>query len=280
MSRTLLPLLTALLWLLFGTGCTEEPAPTLKVISYNIRLSSADDGPNSWPHRREGTLTLLAREQPDLLGIQEGELEQVRFLEEQCPDYARLGVGRDDGAGRGEIMAIFYRRDRFELLDSTTFWLSETPDRVSRGWDAACNRTATWGVFRDRRSGRLIGYLNTHLDHQGATARAESIRLLVDRLQALAPTDAALIVGGDFNSPTDDAIFRPLDSLLYSARDTSPTTDCKGSYHAFGALTTDAPMLDHLFYRGLQPLAFRTLDGDYSVPYLSDHYPVEALFRL
>lgn len=261
-------------------NCTTTDTPTLKVISYNVRLGSADDGPHSWALRKSATPTMIQRECPDLLGIQEGLIDQVRYIETECPQYARLGVGRDDGAEAGEIMAIYYLRDRFDLLDDGTFWLSETPDSVSRGWDAACNRTATWGLFRDRQSGRTICYLNTHLDHMGQTARAESVKLLVERLRTLAPDDTAIILGGDFNSPTDDAIFRPLDTLLQSARETSPTTDHKGTYTAFGQVT-EAPLLDHLFYRGLTPVSFRTLDGDYGgIPYISDHYPVEAVFTL
>lgn len=260
-------------------GCTASPDVTLKVISYNIRLGIADDGPNSWEFRRPATTEMIAREQPDLLGIQEGLIDQVRYIEQECPQYARLGVGRDDGGDGGEIMAIYYLQERFDLLREGTFWLSETPDSVSRGWDAACNRTATWGLFRDRLTGREICYINTHLDHLGSQARAASIKLLAAKVQELTPEGTAVVLGGDFNSPTDDAIFRPLETILSSARDKSPATDRKGTFTNFGRQQQDE-LLDHLFYRGLKPLSFRTLDGDYGVPYISDHYPIETIFAL
>lgn len=272
-------LLTALLAGLLLGACTTPRQEPLKVISYNIRLGVADDGPHSWPYRRSATLEMIDREQPDLLGIQEGLIDQVRYIEAHCTGYGRLGVGRDDGAEGGELMALFYRRDRFELLDHGDFWLSETPDTVSRGWDAACNRTVTWGRFRDRRTGRTICYFNTHLDHIGDTARAESIRLIAARIGALAPQGAAVVLGGDFNSPTEAPLFRPLDALLRSARDASPLTDRKSTFTDYGR-ATEPHLLDHLYFANVAPISFRTLDGDYGVPYISDHYPIEAVFDL
>lgn len=275
MNKPLLILLAALL----PYACTAPHPATLKAISYNIRLGTADDGPHSWPHRQAATLRMIEQEQPDLLGIQEGLIDQVRYIERNCPAYARLGVGRDDGQERGEIMALFYRRDRFELLGHGDFWLSETPDTVSRGWDAACNRTVTWGCFRDRCTERTVCYFNTHLDHLGPTAREQSIRLIAARIGERAPQGAAVILGGDFNSPTDAPIFRPLDSLLRSARDTSPRTDRKPTFTDYGRATRPQ-LLDHLYFANATPLSFRTLDGDYGAPYISDHYPVEAVLQL
>lgn len=277
MKRTLYLLLAA------GTlvlgACSHDNRQTLKVISYNIRLGMADDGDNSWDNRKGATLTMVDRERPDLLGIQEGLIDQVQYLEEHCPQYARLGVGRDDGAEGGEIMALYYLRDRFEPLANGDFWLSETPDTVSRGWDAACNRTVTWGLFRDKESKREVCYLNTHLDHMGSTAREESIRLIVRKIAQIAPEGTAVVLGGDFNSPTDHVIFRPLDRTLLSARDASPVTDHKGTFTGFEK-PDSAILLDHLFFSGLQPVSFRTLDQDYGAPYISDHYPIEAVFEL
>lgn len=277
MKRTLFLLLAAGT-LLLG-ACSKNDRQTLKVISYNIRLGMADDGDNSWENRKGATLTMVDREQPDLLGIQEGLIDQVQYLEEHCPQYARLGVGRDDGAEGGEIMALYYLRDRFEPLAHGDFWLSEMPDTVSRGWDATCNRTVTWGLFRDKQSEREVCYLNTHLDHMGLTARKESIKLIVRKIAGIAPEGAAVVLGGDFNSPTDDAIFRPLDPTLLSARDASPVTDHKGTFTGFEKPESTI-LLDHLFFSGLQPISFRTLDQDYGAPYISDHYPIEAVFEL
>ena len=131
----------------------DGPRP-IKLISYNLRNSGARDGDNAWMKRRHATPQMIRQEAPDVFGVQEGLIDQLQYIDTECPQYARVGVGRDDGAEGGEIMAIYYLRDRFELVDSGTLWLSETPAEVSRGWDGACNRTMTWVELRDKNSGK------------------------------------------------------------------------------------------------------------------------------
>ena len=147
-----------------------DGAEPIKLISYNLRNSHGKDGDNVWMKRRHATPEMIRREAPDVFGVQEGLIDQLHYIDAECPQYARVGVGRDDGAEKGEFMAVYYLRDRFELLDSGTFWLSETPDKVSRGWDGACNRTVTWVELKDRKSGKEFFYFNTHLDHKGKGA--------------------------------------------------------------------------------------------------------------
>jgi hypothetical protein len=147
-----------------------DGAEPIKLISYNLRNSHGKDGDNVWMKRRHATPEMIRREAPDVFGVQEGLIDQLHYIDTECPQYARVGVGRDDGAEKGEFMAVYYLRDRFELLDSGTFWLSETPDKVSRGWDGACNRTVTWVELKDRKSGKEFFYFNTHLDHKGKGA--------------------------------------------------------------------------------------------------------------
>lgn len=271
------------LMLLFAAGLalpTQAEPVTLKLISCNLRNSAADDGSNSWPQRREATPRMLREEVPDLFGLQEALADQLAYLDTTCPQYARVGVGRDNGADEGETMAIYYLRDRFELLDSGTFWLSETPDEVSRGWDGACNRTATWVRLRDKASGKEFYYFNTHLDHRGSIAREEGIALLVRKIREIAGRKSAVVLGGDFNSSTDSEIFKPLNRWMKSARDKARQTDHKGTYNGFGA-APDTIVIDHLYFRGgIKCSRFATLDGDYGVPYLSDHYPIEIVFTL
>ena len=154
-----------------------DGAEPIKLISYNLRTSHGKDGDNVWMKRRHATPEMIRREAPDVFGVQEGLIDQLHYIDTECPQYARVGVGRDDGAEKGEFMAVYYLRDRFELLDSGTFWLSETPDKVSRGWDGACNRTVTWVELKDRKSGKEFFYFNTHLDHKGKAAREEGVKL-------------------------------------------------------------------------------------------------------
>ena len=195
-----------------------DGAEPIKLISYNLRTSHGKDGDNVWMKRRHATPEMIRREAPDVFGVQEGLIDQLHYIDAECPQYARVGVGRDDGAEKGEFMAVYYLRDRFELLDSGTFWLSETPDKVSRGWDGACNRTVTWVELKDRKSGKEFFYFNTHLDHKGKAAREEGVKLLIEKIHEIAGKKAPAIVGGDFNTPVDSPIFKPLTKYMVSAR--------------------------------------------------------------
>lgn len=258
---------------------TEVPAGEAKIISYNIRLGIVDDGSNSWKNRREATLRMLEREKPTVFGIQEGYIFQVKYIEENLPQYGRVGVGRDDGKEEGEMMAIFYLKDRYELLDHGNLWLSETPDQVSRGWDGACNRTMTWVHLREKASGKEFYYFNTHLDHMGEVARREGVKLVVSKVLEIAGKRASVVVGGDLNSTIDDEIFDPLKKFMTPAREKAPVTDNKGTYNAWGQ-APNSMVIDHFFVRNMKCLSFRTLDGDYGVPYISDHYPIQIVVRL
>lgn len=259
----------------------DRPDGEVCLISFNIRQSglSEKDGPDRWEKRREATLNLFERESPSVVGIQEGLIDQVRYIEAGCPQYTRLGVGRDDGREGGEIMAIFYRNDRFEAVEWGTFWLSDTPGEVSRGWDAACNRTVTWARLREKATGGEFYYLNTHFDHQGEEARRRSARLIADYVRDSIPAGATVIVGGDLNSSIDDPIFDPLKEVLAVGRDVADPTDRSGTFNAFGA-APGTIVLDHIFCRGVVSPYLRTLHGDYGAPFISDHYPVAFTFRL
>jgi endonuclease/exonuclease/phosphatase family metal-dependent hydrolase len=194
-------LITFLVALAIGTGLAG--AEPLTVMSFNIRYGTAEDGDDAWPHRHDLVVATIAAAAPDLLGTQECLAFQRDELSAALPAYAVIAVGRDDGGEAGEMCASFYRRDRFDLLDHGTFWLSETPGVVaSRGWDAALPRIATWLRLNDRRTGRELLWLNTHFDHRGAAARLESL-VLLHRWLRRHQDDAALIVTGDFNLPAD-----------------------------------------------------------------------------
>ncbi|MBQ5814977.1 MAG: endonuclease/exonuclease/phosphatase family protein, partial [Flavobacteriales bacterium] len=145
------------------TSCEEEKQ-RLTVVSYNMRVGTADDGENSWEKRKRATPLMLRDKMPDIFGVQEALGFQVDYIMENCPEYASVGVGRDDGAEKGEYMSIFWNTSYVEMKDWGTFWLSETPDVPSMGWDAACMRTATWALMKDKRNGREFYYVNTHLD--------------------------------------------------------------------------------------------------------------------
>ena len=149
------------------------------VMSFNIRTSNAKDGTNSWELRADAVLEMIKDQCPDVLGLQEATYGQVSPLAYFLDDYKWVGVGRDDGKKAGEYMAIFFNKKRVSLAKWGTFWLSETPDTPSKGWDAAYFRTATWALMKDKASGKKYFVVNTHLDNEGAEARAKKVFLLI-----------------------------------------------------------------------------------------------------
>ena len=194
--------------------------------------------------------------------------------------YKYVGVGRDNGKKQGEYAAIAYNKKAVSLLKWGTFWLSETPEKPSKGWDAACYRTVTIACFRDRQSGQEFQYLNTHLDHVGQTARAEGVKLIVNSLKESSITDnVPVIVGGDMNSTIEDKIFQSFyDVNLKPARELTKRTSHVDTYNAYGK--EPSALIDHFFVRNVKVKQFRTLDGNYGVPYISDHYPIEMVIGL
>lgn len=280
MKRTLQLVLTAL-FLTMVIAPAPLRAKDFKVISYNIRNSSSAqaDGDNCWENRRKATLKMIKKEKPDMIGMQEVLPDQFEYINKHTrKSYGHVGVGRDDGKNEGEIMCIYYNSRRFDLLDSSTHWLSETPDVVSLGWDGACRRTVTYVLLQEKKTGKKIAYFNTHLDHVGPVARRESVLLLCRLIGQLAPAGVPVILGGDMNSTITDSIFRPLDDCgMLVARDIAPQTDNRGTYNGWGKANE---VIDHFFVRGVKPLEFHCLDGDYGVPFISDHYPISFQFRL
>jgi len=280
-------LISAFLFVALGaflaTGCKSASSREIRVMTFNIRLSPSEDfdGENCWNNRREAVIRMIGESQPDLLGIQEGYITQVNYMDEQLPGYARYGVCRDDGLERGEANAIFWRKDRFDVKQCNTFWLSETPDTVSLGWDGACRRIVTWAQLHDKLLDRDVWYFNTHFDHVGKVAREEAGKLIMDRMAALIPEGDIVFLTGDFNANWDDPILGPIRDELQECRETAPVTDGRNTYNAWGK--KDVPdgtdIIDHIFYRGVNAERYELLTGDYGAPFISDHWPVLGVFR-
>lgn len=249
----------------------------LRVMSYNIRNSHAKDGDNAWDRRRQATPEMLSDIQPDVFGIQEAYQEQVDYILEQCKDYKMVGVGRDDGMQKGEQMSIFYDANRIELLKWGTYWLSETPDVPSFGWDAACRRTATWTLLEQKTTGRRFYFVNTHLDHKGAVARKEGLALIYNNIQKMNPEGYPMVLVGDFNVFPDDECLKDINSMMQSARFRSRDADPKGSFNGFGEFDMDhLEKIDYIYYSGFKfSRRFKVVTSSYAgKPYISDHYPV------
>lgn len=249
----------------------------LKVMSYNIRLGSGEDGTNSWVYRCPATLEMLEDQQPDVFGVQEALGYQIQFLEEFTKDYECVGVGRDNGKKKGEFMSIFWNKKTVKMLKWGTFWLSETPEKPSMGWDAACFRTATWALMKDKKTGKKFYFVNTHLDHVGVEARRNGLKLIVDRIVEINPDGIPMVLTGDFNMKPSAPELKDLDTRMKSARKVALKTDSHNTYNAWGKASPD-DIIDYIYISGFSSCPeYQTVTKKYAQrTYVSDHYPIVA----
>ncbi|WP_295913401.1 endonuclease/exonuclease/phosphatase family protein [uncultured Alistipes sp.] len=261
-------------------------AGEVKVMSFNVRYGSASETnpANNWDFRKTACVDLIKDQKPTVVGFQEAVYNtQWLYFKAQLADaYDGFGVGRDDGAQKGECMGILFRKADVEKIDGGTFWLSETPDKPSKaiGWGAGHYRSATWGLFRLKATGRRFCYINTHLDLV-AGARAKSMELILARFAQYNPDGHPQLLTADFNTTSGDAIFAELKKSMGLARDDAPEghTDFNGTYNGWGAKTG---IIDHVFYtKTLAVKEYHTVTESYgSVAYVSDHYPIYAIIEL
>lgn len=251
----------------------------VQVMSYNVRVSTASDGDNDWELRKPASVMMIADLKPDVIGLQEAMENQVLYLKEQCPEYEVIGVNRESGAAKGEHMTMMYRKSTVKCFGWGTFWLSDTPDRPSQGWDGAYPRTATWALMRDLRSGQLFFMVNTHLDHVGFEARKNGLALIEKILSAINPDNYPVVLTGDFNCTEDFPALDGIRSSMFNAREAAEQSDDIDSYNAWGGKGTGK--IDFIWYSGFKGCKwFRTDVKSYGGhPFVSDHYPVEALLE-
>ena len=249
----------------------------LKVMSYNIRLGTAKDGTNSWEYRYPATAMMLKDQMPDVFGVQEAFDFQVKFIEENFKDYDCVGVGRDNGKSEGEHMSIFWNKKNVKMLKWGTFWLSETPEKPSKGWDAKCKRTATWALMKDKKTGKHFYYVNTHLDHRGSEARRQGLNLIVSRIDEINQKGYPMVLTGDFNMKPDDAALTGLEQRMQSARKIAPKTDNHATLNLWGKGKADM-VIDYIYVSGFSACTeYHTITEKYGTwKYISDHYPIYA----
>lgn len=249
----------------------------LIVASYNIRYNTPNDGENAWPNRKEQVKALIRYHEFDLFGTQEGLIGQLNDLSEM-QEYAFTGVGRDDGLQAGEHSAIFYRTSRFELLDSGDFWLSETPDEPSYGWEAKHRRICSWGKFNDQLTGKTFFVFNAHFDHQAVEARRQSGILMVEKMKEIAG-DAPILFLGDLNSTPDTEQILTIKSFLNDAYEVSemPPYGPVGTFNSFDFLAPMQKRIDYVFTSDhFSVEKYGVLTDSYDQKYPSDHQPVVA----
>jgi endonuclease/exonuclease/phosphatase family metal-dependent hydrolase len=198
---------------LFSCIYLNAGEPVVRVASYNIRYDNKGDSlnGNGWKQRCPVIVSMILFYDFDLIGTQECKNNQIEDLTRSLPGYASIGVGREDGKTEGEFSAIFYKKDRFEVVEQGNFWLSETPGLPSKGWDAALNRICTWGKFKDKSSGKRFCFFNLHMDHIGVEARKNSARLVLDKIKEM-KDKYPVILSGDFNVDQNNESYILLDS--------------------------------------------------------------------
>jgi endonuclease/exonuclease/phosphatase family metal-dependent hydrolase len=276
MRKTIL-LIWLLAWLL-QVICAQ--AQELRLMTYNIRFANPADAPHTWPARNPLVVDQILEFDADIIGLQEALHQQVLDLEKDLPGYEWIGVGRDDGRKAGEYSPLFFKTDRFSLSESGTFWLSDTPEQISVGWDAALPRIATWATLTDRTTQDQLLVINTHFDHIGKTARLNSIKLLANFLREHLAAHKHLILMGDLNTGPDDEPYKWLmeqnllsDPFYEAEHRIGPV----GTFNAFN-YAHQSERIDYIFLDPmLKAQQYKVLMESYNGILPSDHWPVMVI---
>lgn len=260
---------------------------TYSIMSFNIRYENDYDGQNSWTNRKRLVAGLLNARRPDIAGLQEVKFGPLRYLDSMLVDHDYVGSGRNDGKEDGEFSPIFYRKDRFSVLESGTFWLSQTPDQPSVGWDAGLPRIVTWAKFQENLTKRTFLVMNTHMDNRGKTSKTESVRLLSERAKQYGE-NLPIILTGDFNMISMSDAYKNLISqenspLFFDSRLLSETVNTETNYtmNGFSFLRIFRFIIDYVFVSEGVTVVYHEIIGDRPLgQYISDHYPVFVRLKL
>lgn len=259
-----------------SVACSDDPT-TLKVITFNIRYDNPSDGINAWPARKDMVVEFLLREEAGLIGLQEALWHQYSFIDSTLEGWGSVAAGRDDGLKAGEMAPIFYRMDLFDIVESGTFWLSETPGIPgSRGWGAVLPRIVTWACLKQKEDGDTIFYFNTHFSHMSDSARIMSSKILRSEVSIIAG-NSDFIITGDFNmepgSRAYEELVQPPVADSYTAHGVYPVGG-KYTFNGFNDTPGDR-RIDYVFVReGLEVLTHNTLTVRNDSVFISDHWPV------
>lgn len=262
------------------TASCGQSSKAIKIMSFNVRYGTADDGENSWENRKDAAAEMILDQKPALFGVQEALDFQIEDILERCPAYKCVGVGREDGLLSGEHLSVFYDTGRLVLKDWGTYWLSETPDVPSKGWDAKCKRTATWLLLYDTKAGESFYIVNTHLDHKGVEARVMGLGLITGRIGSMNTENRPMILMGDMNVHPGNPSLDVLRPIMHDAWTNAKKTNPGPTWHDFGKKNEGTP-IDYIFYSGFNKCEcmLRIQKSYGGVPFVSDHYPVMAVLR-
>lgn len=248
-----------------------------KVLTYNIKYDATLDTVNNWNFRKEAMVKLLQHYEPVFIGLQEALVHQVSYLNEGLPNYSYIGVGRDDGKEKGEYTAILYDSTQYKVVQSNTFWLSETPEKISKGWDAALERICTYGLFEHHTTKEQIWIFNTHFDHIGELARENSAQLIVDKIKEINTAKIPIVLMGDFNLEPERKGISILRSYLQDGKEITqkPFYGPEGTFNGFDHDMRLDRRIDYLFVSHLRVIDYIHIDDRMgNNMHISDHLPV------
>jgi endonuclease/exonuclease/phosphatase family metal-dependent hydrolase len=270
--------LTGIICVLFLLSTSAFTQTKAVVMTYNIRLSVQSDGENWWENRKDKVAALMNYYEADFIGMQEVQHGQLEYLLKALPQYGFIGVGRDDGKTAGEYSCIFYNNKKYKPVHQSTFWLSQTPEKVSMGWDAVCNRVCTYGLFENIETKKRVWVFNTHFDHIGVTARMESAKLIIEQIRQLTEKNKyPVVLTGDFNSQPTDAPVQYISQHLDNSRMKSETPPYgpAATWNGFQFNEVPKGWIDHvLLSKNITVQKFAVITDSYEKKYPSDHFPV------
>ncbi len=257
-----------------GFEVKEENA--MRIMSFNIRCTNV--GKDSWEDRIGIVSQTMLESEADSIGVQEATPEWMATLKETVGEkYAYVGVGRDDGDNEGEYSAVFYLKDKYDVVDSDTFWLSETPHKPSFGWDAACRRVCTWVKLKDKQTGKEYVHMNTHFDHVGISARKNSVEMIIDKAKTF--TDIPVVFTADMNVVQGSTNYNQFVDSGYF-RDTkfaAPDSMNYCTYHDTKPDMHKDDVIDYVMINdGFDALTYRVVTEGVDGRFVSDHYPIYA----
>ena len=276
MKRYTFPFISVL-FLIAATlsGASQKAVNTFTVMSYNIRNSLEKDGTNAWDYRYPASGMMIDDNQPDVVCVQEALKGQVSYLDVVLEDYKAVGVGADNGKNEGEFTAILYKKKTVSVSKWGTFWLSDTPEKASDGWDGEKRLCATWAVMKDKKSGKRFFIVNVRL--AGERTLRDGAALVAAKVRELNKDGLPAFVAGDFNMEYSDSSLLPLRSVMSNAREDAAIADTTPSFNGWGK---SQATIDHIWYSGVGScISFETVTKPYyERNFISDHYPVKATF--
>ena len=256
---------------------TKAYSQDVTVMSYNIKYDNVNDTVNNWNDRKDAMVVLLQHYKPGIIGMQEVLHGQLTYLVEHLNNYEFIGVGRDDGKEKGEYAPILFDNSAYKLLKSETFWLSETPDKPSVGWDASLERISTYGLFEDLKTHKQFYVFNTHFDHRGVLAREKSAELIVSKMKKINTEKLPVMLMGDLNLKPEET---PIQFLKKELNDGQIITQQAfygptGTFSGFDHSRILTNRIDYIFVENFKVKEYIHIDDRMeNNKHISDHLPV------